>query len=172
MKITTEKMGGRIKQARLEKNLTQNELAKHLDRSKSSISQLEKGFINISAVDLYQLAQLLEKPIEYFYGSEKYGESLDSLLSKIQNADAKTIKQQSSFLESWLNLNDKMIKLGAHPNIDDDGAIPLIREVYDHLILHLINLRKLLNEGFQIKREFEEILGISDDNNPSPNNLN
>jgi len=39
----------------------------------STISELERGEVQISASDIYQIAQILNKPIEFFYG-EEYGE--------------------------------------------------------------------------------------------------
>jgi len=63
----------RIRDARLERSLTQHDLAEHLGRSTAAISELERGKVQVTASDLYLLAQLLNKPIEYFYG-EEYGE--------------------------------------------------------------------------------------------------
>jgi transcriptional regulator with XRE-family HTH domain len=62
-----------IKEARLERGLTQHDLAKHLGRSTAAISELERGKVQVSASNLYQIAQLTNKPIEYFFG-EEYGE--------------------------------------------------------------------------------------------------
>jgi transcriptional regulator with XRE-family HTH domain len=64
----------RIKEARIERRFTQQDIAKHLGRSTAAISELERGKVQVSASDLYQIAQLLNKPIEYFFG-EEYGES-------------------------------------------------------------------------------------------------
>jgi transcriptional regulator with XRE-family HTH domain len=63
----------RIKEARLERSLTQHDLAEYLGRSTAAISELERGKVQATAHDLYLIAQLLNKPIEYFYG-EEYGE--------------------------------------------------------------------------------------------------
>lgn len=64
----------RIKDARLERGLTQHDLADHLGRSTAAISELERGKVQVTASDLYQIAQLLNKPIEYFFG-EEYGDT-------------------------------------------------------------------------------------------------
>ncbi len=56
----------RIKEARIERRFTQQDIAKHLGRSTAAISELERGKVQVSASDLYQIAQLLNKPIEYF----------------------------------------------------------------------------------------------------------
>ena len=97
MLITTEFLGNRIRQARLDSDLTQSDLANYLNRTKSSISQLEKGQIQISATDLQKIAHHLNKPIEYFFGGDKYENFINEIIAISRNADPKTIEEQSIF---------------------------------------------------------------------------
>ena len=60
----------RIKEARLERRLTQHNLAEHLGRSTAAISELERGKVQVTASDLYQISQMLNKPIEFFYNED------------------------------------------------------------------------------------------------------
>lgn len=57
----------RIIQARKEKGMTQEELAKALHRSRMTIANIESGRTEINAVDLMGIAYILEKPVRYFY---------------------------------------------------------------------------------------------------------
>jgi transcriptional regulator with XRE-family HTH domain len=84
----------KIKEARLERGLTQHDLAEHLGRSTASISELERGKVQINASDLYQVAQLTNKPIEYFYG-EEYGEQEIQDLIAIIRKQPLEIRSQS-----------------------------------------------------------------------------
>ena len=57
----------RIKQAREERNMSQEELAKRIYKNRVTISDYERGRTQVSASDLQQIAYALEKPITFFY---------------------------------------------------------------------------------------------------------
>jgi transcriptional regulator with XRE-family HTH domain len=59
--------GRLIKQAREARRLSQRELADALGRRQASVSDMENGKMEPSASTLVQLAQVLEKPITYFF---------------------------------------------------------------------------------------------------------
>ena len=56
-----------------------------------------------------------------------------------------------------------MDKLSTHPNIDDDEALPLIKDIYDSLITHLMTIRNIYQEGLEIKKDFEGLVGLNND---------
>ena len=56
----------RIKAARMERGLTQQNLADQLGRTAAALSDLERGKVQVTASDLLKLARYLNKPIEYF----------------------------------------------------------------------------------------------------------
>lgn len=55
-----------LKKARLAANLDQQEAAKLLQRTQSYISKIESGQRRIDIVQLKKLAQIYQKPINYF----------------------------------------------------------------------------------------------------------
>ena len=57
----------RIRQARTDANKTQDELAKAVYKNRVTISDIERGRVQVSASDLAFIAAELEKPISYFY---------------------------------------------------------------------------------------------------------
>lgn len=57
----------RIRQARLDSNESQEDLAKALDKSRVTISDMERGRVEISASDLGFIAAHYDKPISFFY---------------------------------------------------------------------------------------------------------
>lgn len=64
----TRPMGERIKQARLEKGWSQEELAEKIYRRRASLSEMETGKMEVDASTWYLLAWVLEKPLIYFLG--------------------------------------------------------------------------------------------------------
>ncbi|WP_053178038.1 helix-turn-helix domain-containing protein [Peribacillus loiseleuriae] len=61
-------IGERIKEIRLSKRLTQEELADKLELTKSYISKLENGITIPSIYFLYNLADIFEVTIQDFFG--------------------------------------------------------------------------------------------------------
>ncbi len=58
--------GGRIRQARLEKNMFINEVAKQVGITKEALSSMERNKITLKLETLKKLSIILEKPIWYF----------------------------------------------------------------------------------------------------------
>lgn len=57
----------KVKQARLEANETQDDLAKVLEKNRVAISDLERGRVAASAADLCFISAHYGKPISYFF---------------------------------------------------------------------------------------------------------
>jgi len=57
----------RVKEARKGMNMTQATLGKAIFKSRVIVSDLERGRTQIGAADLMRIAQVLEKPIKYFF---------------------------------------------------------------------------------------------------------
>lgn len=74
-----------IKQAREERNVSQDELSKAISKTNVTISDIERGKVGISAVDLALIAKALNKPISYFVP--------DYLHIRIPPAELKTNEQ-------------------------------------------------------------------------------
>ena len=63
-----QKFGKRIKKIRLEKGLTQKELALEMDVEISQISRIERGLVNPTLTTLIKLAACLNVKIASFFG--------------------------------------------------------------------------------------------------------
>lgn len=57
----------KIRQARLEANESQDDLAQLLSKSRVTISDMERGRVAINASDLALISSILGKPISYFF---------------------------------------------------------------------------------------------------------
>jgi transcriptional regulator with XRE-family HTH domain len=155
----------RIKDTRIERGLTQQDLANQLGRTAASISDLERGKVQITASDLFQLARYLNKPIEYFYGEEYFGEDVEDLISIIRRIDPDTRKLQLPIIKSILLLQQKVDDINSIDKQNEESLKSVAEEIYKLLIPYLINLTELRSKAFTIKAQLEEILDIKDNPN-------
>jgi len=83
----TRWMGERIREARQERGLSQEELARNVGRSRPAISQMETGKMEPDASTLLSLALHLRKPLVYFF-PPTYTTSLEP---KVQSVEAQEL---------------------------------------------------------------------------------
>lgn len=120
--MTNEEIARRIKEIRKEKNLTQNDIAQYLNKTAATVSDIERGKIQVSAADLYTLARALNKPIEYFYGEVYDSKEIDDLLAIIRRQSPEQqqkIIQQTKMLLSLQSIQDKSITTGKELSNDE-----------------------------------------------------
>jgi transcriptional regulator with XRE-family HTH domain len=60
-------LGARIKELRLKKNLTQNDLAIQCNFEKASMSRIESGKTNVTVLTLRKISNALEVDIHEFF---------------------------------------------------------------------------------------------------------
>ncbi len=102
MTVDYRLIGSRIREARKERHLTQDNLAEALDVSVGYVSQVERGVTKISLDLLGSLSAILEKDLSYFVseagaGSQNYmiselTEELNLLSEENRRIVATTIK--------------------------------------------------------------------------------
>jgi transcriptional regulator with XRE-family HTH domain len=141
----------RIKEARLERGLTQHDLAEHLGRSTASISELERGKVQVTASDLFQIAQLVNKPVEYFFG-EQYGEK------EIQDLIAVLRKQSPEGREQTIKTTSMLLEMQqfsqfAESKPGQELPIEEVTEFFGKLLVY----KKMIN-NLQLK--LDEIIGL------------
>ncbi len=61
-----KRMMERLKTARLEANLTQEEVGKKIKQPQAFVSKIERGERNVDAIEMAELAKLYKKSIDYF----------------------------------------------------------------------------------------------------------
>lgn len=62
-----ERIVSRLKQARLASGLVQEDAAKYMKTTQSSLSKLESGQRRVDAAQLVHFAKLYKKPINFFF---------------------------------------------------------------------------------------------------------
>lgn len=78
-------IGEKIKQAREEAHLTQAQLANFIHKSQGNVSDFERGKLQINALDLFVIANAVDKPITFFVPHPPYGPTKEGdLTSKEQ----------------------------------------------------------------------------------------
>ncbi|MEC3881605.1 helix-turn-helix transcriptional regulator [Parapedobacter sp. 10938] len=60
-------VGIRIMKARLERDMTQHQLAKAIGRTQPSITQIESGKVLPGTAILFELGKVLDKPVNHFF---------------------------------------------------------------------------------------------------------
>ncbi len=63
-------LGARIKELRLKKEMTQNDLADQCNFEKASMSRIESGKTNITILTLYKISKALNIEIKEFFKSD------------------------------------------------------------------------------------------------------
>jgi transcriptional regulator with XRE-family HTH domain len=80
----------RIKDARIEGGKTQKELADTLNKTSAAISDMEREKVQVSAGELYLIAKMLDRPIEYFFGEDFGGKDLQDIIAVTRAQDNET----------------------------------------------------------------------------------
>ncbi|MDY6873158.1 MAG: helix-turn-helix transcriptional regulator [Chloroflexota bacterium] len=93
-----------VKDARVEKGFTQKDLADHLGRTAASISDLERGKVQVTASDLYKISEYLGKPIEYFFGENFGGEEIQNLVSILRSQSPEYRKANVEYIQKTVRL--------------------------------------------------------------------
>jgi transcriptional regulator with XRE-family HTH domain len=60
-------LGARIRELRLKKDMTQNDLAVHCDFEKASMSRIEAGKTNITVLTLHKISKALDVELNEFF---------------------------------------------------------------------------------------------------------
>lgn len=156
-----EAIAKRIRRAREERDLTQQDVADYLGRTAASISDLERGKVQVSAKDLFKLSQFLNKPIEYFYGEEYLGDDVQDLISIIRRMPPEIRASQISAIKTFLELQRQSDILMQIDDQDDGLQKQHAKDLYSSLSNYLILITEMRNRAMEAKNQLEEILNIS-----------
>ncbi len=101
-------LGKRIKQKRLEKNLTQEELGNIIGVSKVSVCNWEKDIKKPSSENLILLSENLNTSIDYLIGNDYYviSDSDDEYAIRMANSEVELIEELRNHLKLYEMLLD------------------------------------------------------------------
>ncbi len=101
--------GMRIRECRVKKGVTQEELADMMCTKKSTISAYELGKIDVKVGVLEELAPLLDTTVSYLAGGESYGLSpevmqIAMMLEGMQNEELRRVAMEQVKLLATMNI--------------------------------------------------------------------
>jgi transcriptional regulator with XRE-family HTH domain len=106
----------RIHAARTERGMSQEQLARYLEKSRVTVSDLERGRVRVGAADLAIIAGALEKPIDFFYPPAARGVEKDDL----SPAEQELVLQASYLSEDDLRKLVAQARALAELSIEED----------------------------------------------------
>lgn len=155
----------RIRAARSERGLTQKDLADHLEKTQATISDLERGKVQISASELYEIAAYLNKPIEYFFGEEigdKEIQDLVAVLRKQAPEHRKATLQITNMLLQMQNMADEVQKYPKEKEVPLEKA----QEFYNLFAPFAMAINEMSKKLTELKDKFDEELMLREIQKP------
>lgn len=122
----------RIKEAREERGMSQDDLAKPLYKTRVAVSDLERGRVQAAAADLVLIAFAVEKPITYFFPPQLSGPQAADLsprekelvmffrrLVGFDDLEAAAVRQVQTLAEAAEKLGEQHIRLEIEGKLPD-----------------------------------------------------
>ena len=162
MDISNKFIGNRIRDARKITGRTQKDLAKALGKTAGAISQLEQGNVQITVIELHNIAEFLNKPIEYFFGEDYFGEDVQALIAVIRKMPLEIRREQVAIIQSMLFMQEISDDLIVNNDISDEELVKTSKIALSNLNLQLAALRKMWDQAQIAKSQLEVIIGIDD----------
>lgn len=156
MTVSAKSIGERVREARLHNNLTQKEVADHLGRTAASISELERGRVQVSATDLKKIADLLMKPVEYFYGEDYEGQAVQDLIAIVRAHEPKERKALLSVIRSIQKM--QQLTLQIERTDDKNDLANLVKEFYEAFQPYLEQVTALQSSGIEAQKKLQEFI--------------
>ncbi len=149
----------KVREARLENGLTQQDIADKLGRTSAAISDLERGKIQITASDLFEISTLLNRPIEYFFGLSSDDKDIQEVISIIRKMSPESRKNHLTNITMIL----KMFKIGDNINSisDENELLDLAKNFYNLFLPFSVAMNKLISDMQNIRKYLDSLLGIN-----------
>ena len=150
----------RIKEARISKGLTQQDIADHLGKTAAAISDLERGRVQVSAIDLYKISEKLNTPIEYFFGEILGPETAQKIISIARRMD----KEEQTILLNYLISTEEMLNFidkieEDNPQLEEEQK-KYLQEFYKNLIPYLDSIDAMRTKTLEMKIKLERVLEL------------
>lgn len=156
MKDLNFEIAQRIRAARIQRNLTQQDIADKFGKTSAAISDIERGKTQITATDLVQFSELLLKPIEYFFGEDFGGEDVQDIISLIRKMPPESRKQQLPIMVMMLRMNE--INYEMQNSEDKEKQADAVKEFYEIFLPYYNAMESLINQLREAKENIESLL--------------
>jgi transcriptional regulator with XRE-family HTH domain len=146
----------RIRAARLLRNLTQQDMADKFNKTSAAISDIERGKTQITAADLLVFADLLIKPIEYFYGEDFGDPEIEDLIALMRRLPPEMRKQQIPIMSMMLRMAEINYNM---QNTDDPlKQLEAAKEFYDSFLPYYTMMDNMMGQLKEAKQNLESII--------------
>lgn len=100
-------IGNKVKEYRLKKKLNQSDLAKLIGVTNTSVSEYERGRVNIDADTLFQIADVLDAKVDDFFPARKSDSEPIDLMNEFRkiNLDADYLLMFKEMFEKANSMN-------------------------------------------------------------------
>lgn len=149
----------RIRAARSERGYTQKDLAEHLNKTQATISDLERGKVQISASELYDIALLLKKPIEYFFGEEIGDVEIQDLVAVMRRMPSENRKSSIAITNMILQMQNKADEVEKYPK-DKEIPIEEVQAFYNLFAPFALAINEMSKKINETKDKFDEELKL------------
>ena len=157
-------IGQRIKSARMNSGLSQDELAKKLDVHRPTISQIESGKRAVDTVELVALSRILEQPLSFFVELNPDTQTAEDELNILYRADDIS-ESDKPVIDDFIRLCKDYAEIEKFSGIEKDTPFPLWKksvrtkpQAIQDGEKAAISLRKLLDLGTSPVKDLSSIL--------------
>jgi transcriptional regulator with XRE-family HTH domain len=152
--MNNDDIAKKVKETRKMRGLTQSDIAKVLDKTPATVSDMERGKIQISAADLFKIANVLNCPVEYFFGDEYGNEEIQDLIFLIRKqpleSQGKIFEQVKMFLS--LEAFQELVT-GKEREISEEEVSKTISFIFQYAD----EIEKIHNQMSEIKINLREV---------------
>ena len=146
----------RIRAARLQRNLTQQDLAEKFNKTSAAISDIERGKTQITASDLVLFSELLLKPIEYFYGEDFSDSDIEDVIALMRKLPPETRKQQLPLMTMFLRM--AQINIEMQDTSDLEKQMEAVKEFYELFLPYYNSMESIMSQLTEAKKNIESLL--------------
>lgn len=145
----------RILKARKERKLTQKELARLVGKQATNISDIETGRVQVSAVDLYAIAQALGKPIEYFYGVISENSEVEDVVFALRQQSPEAQQKSVQIMKAWNTMHALLQKINADNRKPTTGEM---QQFLSDFVAFLVQIDASHKAAQQFQKEYRQFL--------------
>lgn len=151
----------KIKRAREERNFTQKQVANVLGlKTSNAISEIERGKVNISAADLFLLAEFFNKPLMYFFGYDFGNNEIEDMIAILEQLTQQEREELKQLAQEMGDIKVLAAEAETNPALNQDRKA--LEQVYNLLISRILIMSNKLEEANKVKDLLEVELGIKE----------
>lgn len=102
------RVGQRVRERRKVLGITQDRLAQALDLTFQQVQKYERGVNRMSASKLFEAAQVLDVPVNWFFEGEPLSEGQNAESSGKRNSGQLSVRETRDLLNAYLKLEPKL----------------------------------------------------------------